>query len=68
MGLEKASTEIAAQGLIGSAIEYQYSDKYNEGIVLGYKDKKAGETVEFGTNLTLIVSKGKEPVATDAQQ
>ena len=68
MGLEKASTEIAAQGLIGSAIEYQYSDKYNEGIVLGYKDKKAGETVEFGTNRTLIVSKGKEPVATDAQQ
>ena len=63
--LDKASADIAAQGLLG-AVEYQYSDKYNEGIVVGYKDKSVGETVEYGTNVTLIVSKGKEPVATEA--
>ena len=33
---------------------------------MGYKDKSVGETVEYGTNVTLIVSKGKEPVATEA--
>ena len=62
--LEKASEMIAAQGLLGTA-EYVYNDKYAEGIVVGYKDKSKGETVEYGTNITLIVSKGKEPVATE---
>ncbi len=59
--LEQASADIAAQGLLGTA-EYQYSDKYAEGRVIGYKDKTKGETVEYGTNVTIIVSKGKEPV------
>ena len=56
--LKEASETIAAQGLLGT-VEYQYSDKYNEGIVVGYKDKSVGETVEYGTNVTFIVSKGK---------
>lgn len=60
--LEQASADIAAQGLLGTA-EYQYSDKYAEGRVIGYKNKSKGETVEYGTTLTLLVSKGKEPVA-----
>ena len=49
--LKEASETIAAQGLLGT-VEYQYSDKYNEGIVVGYKDKSVGETVEYGTNIT----------------
>ena len=63
--LKEASETIAAQGLLGT-VEYQYSDKYNEGIVVGYKDKSVGETVEYGTNITLIVSKGKEPIVTQS--
>ncbi len=66
MELEKASADIAAQGLLGT-VEYQYSDKYNEGIVIGYKDKSVGETVEYGTNIVLIVSRGKEPVESDEE-
>ena len=62
--LSKASEAIAAQGLLGTA-EYAYNDKYAEGIVVGYKDKSKGETVEYGTNVIVIVSKGKEPVATE---
>ena len=61
--LDKASEMIAAQGLLGTA-EYAYNDKYAEGIVIGYRDKAKGETVEYGTNVTLIVSKGKEPSST----
>ena len=62
--LDKASEMIAAQGLLGTA-EYAYNDKYAEGIVVGYREKNKGETVEYGTNVTLIVSKGKEPVVTE---
>ena len=62
--LEKASEDIAAQGLIGEA-EYAYNNKYAEGIVVGYKDKSVGETVEYGTKVIVIVSKGKEPVPTE---
>lgn len=58
--LEQASTDIAALGLLGTA-EFQYNDKYAEGRVIGYKDKSVGETVEYGTNITIIVSKGQEP-------
>ncbi len=64
--IEQASEDIAKQGLLGSA-EYQYSDKYAEGRVIGYKDKNKGETVEYGTSITIIVSKGKEPVATEEE-
>ena len=62
--LEQASEDIAKQSLLATA-EYQYSDKYAENRVIGYKDKSKGETVEYGTNVTIIVSKGKEPVATE---
>ena len=61
--LDKASEMIAAQGLLGTA-EYAYNNKYAEGIVIGYRDKAKGVTVEYGTNVTLIVSKGKEPSST----
>ena len=43
-----------------------YSDKYAEGRVIGYKNHQVGDTVEYGTNITIIVSKGKEPTATTA--
>lgn len=63
--LEQASTDIAALGLLGTA-EFQYNDKYADGRVIGYKDKSVGETVEYGTNITIIVSKGQEPTDSDS--
>lgn len=63
--LDQAAADIAAQGLNAST-ENAYSDKYAEGRVIGYKNHQAGDTVEYGTNITVIVSKGKEPTATTA--
>ncbi len=57
--LDQVAGDIAAQGLLATA-EYQYSDKYAEGRVIGYKSQQPGETVEYGTNVVIIVSKGKE--------
>lgn len=64
--LDQVSSDIAAQGLIASA-EYSFSDKYAEGRVIGYKNHQPGDTVEYGTNVTVIVSKGKESSATSAR-
>lgn len=58
--LDQASQAIGDQGLLATA-EYQYSDKYADGRVIGYKSQQKGDTVEFGTNVTIIVSKGTEP-------
>ncbi len=58
--LDQASQAIGDQGLLATA-EYQYSDKYADGRVIGYKNQQKGDTVEFGTNVTIIVSKGTEP-------
>ncbi|MBQ4250438.1 MAG: PASTA domain-containing protein, partial [Ruminococcus sp.] len=63
--LDQAAADIAAQGLNAST-ENAYSDKYAEGRVIGYKNHQVGDTVEYGTNITIIVSKGKEPTATTA--
>ena len=64
--LDQVSSDIAAQGLLASE-EYSYSDKYAEGRVIGYKNHQAGDTVEYGTNITVIVSKGKETSSSSSQ-
>ena len=58
--LDQAAAAIGEQGLLSSP-EFQYSDKYAEGRVIGYKSQQKGDTVEYGTNVILIVSKGAEP-------
>ena len=58
--LDQAAAAIGEQGLLATG-EYQYSDKYAEGRVIGYKSQQKGDTVEYGTNVILIVSKGTEP-------
>lgn len=60
--LDQVAEDIADQGLLATA-EYQYSDKYADGRVIGYKNHQAGDTVEYGTNVTIIVSKGEEPTS-----
>lgn len=64
--LDDAAADIAACGLLATA-EYQYSDTVAEDRVIGYKNHMVGDTLEYGTNVTIIVSKGKEPQPTQAQ-
>ena len=64
--LDQAASAIAAQGLLASA-EYEYNDKFAEGRVVGYKNKNVGDSVEYGTNVTIIVSKGKESSSSAAE-
>ncbi|MDD6989278.1 PASTA domain-containing protein [Ruminococcus sp.] len=65
--LDEAASDIAAQGLLATA-EYQYSDTVAEDRVIGYKNHQEGDTVEYGTNVTIIVSKGKESAETQSNQ
>lgn len=65
--LDEAASDIAEQGLLATA-EYQYSNTVAEDRVIGYKNHQDGDTVEYGTNVTIIVSKGKETVETQSNQ
>lgn len=58
--LDQAASAIAAQGLLATA-EYEYNDKYADGRVIGYKSQSVGDSVEYGTTVTILVSKGKQP-------
>ncbi len=61
--VDQAASEIANSGLLATA-EYQYSEAVADGRVIGYKSHEVGDTLEYGTNVTIIVSKGKEVQAT----
>ena len=65
--LDEAASDIAEQGLLAIA-EYQYSNTVAEDRVIGYKSHQEGDTVEYGTNVTIIVSKGKETAETQSNQ
>ena len=65
--VDQVAAELAANGLLATA-EYQYNDKVAEDRVVGYKSNEVGDTVEYGTNVTIIVSKGKEENPTQATQ
>ncbi|MCI6616779.1 PASTA domain-containing protein [Ruminococcus sp.] len=65
--LDEAASDIAEQGLLATA-EYQYSNTVAEDRVIGYKSHQEGDTVEYGTNVTIIVSKGKETEETQSNQ
>ena len=65
--LDEAASDIAEQGLLATA-EYQYSNTVAEDRVIGYKSHQEGDTVEYGTNVTIIVSKGNETLETQSNQ
>lgn len=50
---------LANDGFVVNA-EYQYNDEIDEGSVISYKDYKKGDTLEYGSTITIIVSKGSE--------
>lgn len=61
--IDDVASDLAAQGLLATA-EYQYSNTVADGRVIGYKNHVAGDTLEYGSTITIIVSKGKEPQVT----
>ena len=57
--VDAAAKALANEGFVVDA-EYQYSEKIDDGRVIGYKDYKPGDTLEHGSTVTIIVSKGEE--------
>ena len=58
--LDEAAADIAEQGLLAT-VEYEYSDTVAADRVIRYKDNEEGDTLEYGSSVVLIVSKGKQP-------
>ena len=63
--IDEAAQSLADAGLLATA-EYQYSDTVAENRVIGYKNHVAGDTLESGSNIILIVSKGRQQTTTQA--
>lgn len=63
--IDEAAQSLADAGLLATA-EYQYSDTVAENRVIGYKNHVAGDTVESGSNIIIIVSKGRQQTTTQA--
>ena len=57
--IDQAASDIAEKDLLATP-EYQYSDKFASGRVIGYKNHQPGDTVECGTNVTILISRGSE--------
>ena len=63
--IDEAAQSLADAGLLATA-EYQYSDTVAENRVIGYKNHVAGGTLESGSNIIIIVSKGRQQTTTQA--
>ena len=63
--IDEAAQSLADAGLLATA-EYQYSDTVAEYRVIGYKNHVAGDTLESGSNIIIIVSKGRQQTTTQA--
>lgn len=63
--IDEAAQSLADAGLLATA-EYQYSDTVAENRVIGYKNHVAGDTLESGSNIIIIVSKGRHQTTTQA--
>lgn len=65
--VDSVARTLAAEGFVVEA-EYQYSDAVGEQIVIGYRDYEEGDTLEDGSTVVIIVSKGAEPTLPPATQ
>lgn len=63
--IDEAAQSLADAGLLATA-EYQYSDTVAENRVIGYKNHVAGDTLESGSNIIIIVSNGRQQTTTQA--
>lgn len=57
LSLSYASTLLSRQGFIPSKVD-EYSDEVMQGNVVGYRDFKPGDKIEYGSEVIIIVSKG----------
>lgn len=55
---DKVMTMLTAYDFELASVTYEYSDEISEGVVM-YQFPQAGKTADNGTELTLIISKGK---------
>ena len=55
--IDTVAKELASLGFLVNA-EYQYSDTVSSQIVMSYKDYEAGDALEDGSTVVIIVSKG----------
>lgn len=58
--LAAASKQLSDCGFVPKKSQEQYSDKYDEGVVIGYEDYDEGDKLDYGTEVNLIVSKGSQ--------
>ncbi len=56
--LADASAELTKNGFIPQKSSEEYSTSYEEGIVIDYEIYKAGQSLEYGSTVNIIVSKG----------
>lgn len=61
--IDEAAQDLADAGFLATA-EYTYSDTVPEDRVIGYKNHEEGDTLEYGSTIIIIVSKGTEQTAT----
>lgn len=52
------ASQLLSESKLKAGSTSEFSSKYPEGTVVGYKNHKAGDEVEYGSEVTLIVSKG----------
>ena len=55
--VSEASQLITAQRLVPVQTS-EFSKEFAEGVVIGYKNYKPGEKLEYGSEVTIVISKG----------
>lgn len=60
MSLADASLAVTSSGLTPAKRDV-FDDTVPEGEAVGYQDHKAGDTMEYGSNVVLLMSKGPDP-------
>ena len=59
LNLAEASEKVASEGFIPENID-SFDENVEAGLVIGYKDHMVGETLDAGSKVSIIVSKGKQ--------
>lgn len=60
--LTEAAAAVTAQGLVPvKSSSEEYSDTVPAGQIVGYLSHRAGDKIEYGTSVEIVVSKGKKP-------
>lgn len=58
--ISDASQKVTSSGLIPTQ-KQEYNDTVLPGVVIGYSEHNSGDSMEYGSEVSIIVSKGKNP-------